>query len=111
MFDLIFYFGPLELIAILLSLIAITSFLISLFQDRRSMRERQHLLDGFPYPAILFRKHRKPLSNGLRREWLQNRDIQALINDTQKSKRNILRTIPAVEGQTYQARTIWLSNG
>ncbi len=109
--DIIVYFGPLEFFVIIVGLIAVTVLIVAVIQEKRRSAERQHLLDGFPYPAILFRKFRKPRSNGTAGRWIDSMEIKALVNDAQTRKQNIIRTIPDVEGQSYQVRLIWLSKG
>ena len=109
--ELIIYFGPLELLLILLGIIISTTLLVVVIHDKRRAAELQNLLDGFPYPAILYRKFRKPCSNGTADRWIESMGINALVNDARIRKQNIFRKIPDVEGQSYQARAIRLSKG
>ncbi|MEJ2568987.1 MAG: HAMP domain-containing sensor histidine kinase [Anaerolineales bacterium] len=109
--DVIVYFGPLEFIAILAGIFVVSVLIAAFVHGRLRSAEHQHLLDGFPYPAILFRKFHQPRSNGTAGRWIDSMEIKALVNDAQTRKQNILRTIPDVEGQSYQVRVIWLSRG
>jgi len=109
--DIIFYFGPLEFAAIVLGLIVFSFLFASIIHNTRLSSRLQHLLDGFPYPAILYRKLRQPLSNGTAGRWIESLEIRALVNDVQSRAQNIFRQVPDVEGLSYQARAIWLSKG
>ena len=95
--EIILYFGPLELLLILLGVIILTILLVVVIHDTRRASELQNLLDGFPYPAILYRKFRKPCSNGTAGRWIESMGITALVNDAQIRKQNIFRKIPDVE--------------
>jgi len=109
--DIILYFGPLEFAAIVLGLIVLSLLFASIIHNTRLSSRLQHLLDGFPYPAMLFRKFRKPLSNGTAGRWIESLEIRALVNDVQSREQNIFRQVPDVEGLSYQARAIWLLKG
>ncbi|NIS82720.1 MAG: hypothetical protein GTO14_21535 [Anaerolineales bacterium] len=109
MSDLIFYFGPFELAAVILGLIILSTLAVTIYVRHRRLAERVHLLDGFPFPAILYRNSRSLLSNAEGKDWKKNLELQALVTEAQYENQNILRTIPAVEGQSYQARAIRLS--
>ncbi|MBI3244291.1 MAG: hypothetical protein HYZ49_18585 [Chloroflexi bacterium] len=107
--DVIFYFGPLEFIAIVLALIGLTTAII-LFRQRQSLtRQRRRLLDGFPYPALLFQRNHLAAHNTAAEAWRENLDAIALVADSLHNGQNIVRNIPAVEGQSFQARAIRLS--
>jgi signal transduction histidine kinase len=110
MSDMIIYFGPLELAALLLGLIGLTMLVLTWYSRQQRRGERRHLLEGFPYPAMLYRNKRMVLSNPEGQDWKDNLEMKALVTEAQLENQNILRTIPAVEGQSYQARAIRLSN-
>jgi len=109
MFDFIIYFGPLELISVLGGLVALTAGFV--FWQRRAAHaaERHNLLDGLPYPAFIFRGKRLHTHNPAATDWRDNLDIHALAADSLRTGQNIVRTIPAVEGQAFQARVVRLS--
>jgi signal transduction histidine kinase len=107
--DVIIYFGPLELAATLLALVALGAAAAWVWQQRRARRERQRLLDGLPYPAMLFRGNRLAQRNLAADEWRDNLDMRSLAGDSFRQQQNIVRTIPAVEGQAFQARALRLS--
>src|SRR5262245_44577759 len=107
--DLIIYFGPLEFLLTVLALIAIAGGAVWLWRVRAQDREHRRLLDSLPYPALLFAGRRVAAHNGAAGEWLNNLDVLAIAADSQRNGHNIVRTIPAVEGQSFQARAIRLS--
>lgn len=110
MSDLIIYFGPLELTATLLALLALTAGVMFWRHARQKRRERQALLNSLPYPAMLFDGVRLALRNTAADAWRENLEIVAIVADSRQSGQNIVRTIPAVEGQTFQVRAIRLTN-
>ncbi len=107
----IIYFGFPEFVILILGLTVGCGLIMLFFQYRRRKTERQYLLDGFPYPALLYRNLRKQQTNAAGKNWHNKLEIQALIKDAQMGQQNVLRTIPAVEGQSFQARAIFLSKG
>ena len=107
--DIILYFGPLEFIAVTLGLIGITAAVI-LWRSRRALTaQRRRLLDSLPYPALIFHGRKIAAHNTAALDWLENLDLHALAADSLRQKQNIIRTIPAVEGQAFQARAIRLT--
>ena len=108
--DLIVYFGPLELVAILLLLIGLTGLGVFAFHRRRLTDHQHRLLNGFPFPALLFVGRRLASVNPATSDsWGTNLDIQSVVADSLRTGQNIVRTIPAVEGQSFQVRAIRLS--
>lgn len=107
--DIILYFGPLEFIAIALALIIVPAAMVMFWRGRSRAREHRRLLDSLPYPALLFAEKRVAAHNSAATEWLNNLDVLALAADSRRNGQNIVRTIPAVEGQAFQARAIRLS--
>ncbi len=107
--DVIVYFGPLEFIAITLTLVIVPAALVMFWRGRAQAREHQRLLDSLPYPALLFSGRRVAAHNGAAAEWVNNLDVLAIAADSHRHQHNIVRTIPAVEGQAFQARAIRLS--
>lgn len=110
MSNFIIYFGPLEFIAIALAIAVVPMALVLVWRGRARRREHQRLLDSLPYPALLFAGTRLAAHNGAATEWLKNLDVLAIAADSRRTGQNIVRTIPAVEGQAFQARAIRLSN-
>jgi two-component system, OmpR family, phosphate regulon sensor histidine kinase PhoR len=110
MSDVVLYFGPLEFAAVALLLIGATG-LIALALHRRQMDQRRtRLINGFPFPALLFDGSRLALANPAASEtWGTNLDIQTIVADSLRTQQNTVRTIPAVEGQSYQVRALRLS--
>jgi signal transduction histidine kinase len=107
--DLIIYFGPLELAALAFALIGTTAALAVWQQRRAQAAQRRRLLDGLPYPALLFKDEQLAAHNAAGLGWNDSLDLHALARDSCQSGRNIVRTIPAAEGQTFQARAVRLS--
>jgi signal transduction histidine kinase len=108
--DVILYFGPLEFLAVAL-LLALVPLLVAAYRARaRWLGFFERLVDAFPYPALLFRRHRVAISNPPGAQWSTELALQALEFDAARSGQNLLRTIPAVEGQTFQARAVPLSD-
>jgi len=108
--DVIVYFGPLELAALALGLMGLAAGAVFLQRQRQRAREQRRLLDSLPYPALLFRKDKLAAHNPAAADWGESLDLRALVADSRRQANNIVRTIPAVEGQSYQARAIRLSN-
>jgi signal transduction histidine kinase len=107
--DYVIYFGPLELSAVLLGLTGLTALVCLLRQRRADVRRYRQLLGGLPYPALLFEARHYRQGNAAAEEWRQKLDVQALVADSLRQQQNIVRTIPAVEGQAFQARALRLS--
>jgi len=109
--DIIAYFGPLELAgaAGLLILLAIGTAWIA--WRRAAHRRRQRLLDSLPYPALVFHGRHPRAHNSPGADWLANLDVQAIAADALTRRQTVVRTIPAVEGQSFQARAVALSRG
>ncbi len=107
--DVVVYFGPLELAALLLGLAGLTAAVVALTQRRATRQQRQRLVDGLPYPAMFFERERLAVGNAAAGEWRQNLDLCAIAADSLRQQQNIVRTIPAVEGQAFQVRALRLS--
>lgn len=107
--DVIIYFGPLEFTALVLGLVGLTAGGLWLSQRRRQARQSRQLLDSLPYPALLFQRTRLAQANAAAAEWRANLDVQAIVSDSLRQQQNIVRTIPAVEGQAFQARALRLA--
>jgi signal transduction histidine kinase len=107
--DVIIYFGPLELLGVAAALTALTAGLVLAVQRQRWAGRRRRLLDGLPYPALLFDRDRLIFRNTSAEEWRESLDILAMVADSRRSGQNIVRTVPAVEGQSFQARAVRLS--
>lgn len=109
MSDVIVYFGPVEFILFALFLIAFPSVMIGYFLRQRYKSEMQQLLNGFSFPAMLFRGNRLLQLNDEGQDWKGNSEIAGIVHYSIRDGKNIIRTIPVVEGQSYQARTIRLT--
>lgn len=111
--DFIIYFGPLELLLISLGVVALSvggTWAVMQWQTQRAAQQSiQQLLYGLPYPALYFQRQTRALGNPAAEEWQANLEIAALVKDSLRQQQNILRTIPMVEGQAFQARAIRLS--
>lgn len=107
--DTIIYFGPLEFIALVVILIGLGAGIVFMRQRQARATEQRRLLSGLPYPALVFEGGRLALANPAADEWRTHFDIQTIVADSVRSGQNIVRTIPAVEGQSFQVRAIRLS--
>jgi len=110
MFDFVLYFGPLELLAVLLAVALSAAGAVWWRARRKQTQERQNLLNSLPYPAMLFSGPRLAASNAAADDWRENLDVQTIVKDSLAGGQNIVRTIPAVEGQAFQVRAIRLNN-
>ncbi len=110
--DLILYFGPLEFAAVALGLVGLTAAVLIVRQRQRRDRERRRLLDSLPYPAMLFQRKNLASHNAAASDWRESLDLRGLVADSLRLGHTsyIVRTIPAVEGQSFQARAIRLSS-
>jgi two-component system phosphate regulon sensor histidine kinase PhoR len=109
--EIIIYFGPGELLLAASGLVATAVLGTLAWHAWRDVRQRRRLLDGLPYPALLFRGERLQAHNAPALDWRDNLDVRALARDAGQRRQDILRTIPAVEGQSFQARAIALPRG
>jgi len=109
--DIILYFGPLEFAAVALTLIGLTAIVLFARHRQTRNRERHRLLDSLPYPALLFQRQDLAAHNAAAVEWRESLDVRGLAADSLRLRHTsyIVRTIPAVEGQSFQARAIRLS--
>ncbi|MGQ0602762.1 MAG: sensor histidine kinase [Anaerolineales bacterium] len=108
--DLIVYFGLPELATLLIVLIGATAGVL-LWRHRRQTRgQRQRLVDSLPYPVLVFSGERLALGNAAADEWRDNLELKGVVADSRRTGQNIVRTIPAVEGQAYQVRAVRLSD-
>jgi two-component system phosphate regulon sensor histidine kinase PhoR len=109
--DVVIYFGPWELLLTLAALAGATALAVWGVQRLGVRRQQRRLLEGLPYPAMLFRNGRLRAQNVPAADWRANLDVQALARDSWRRGQDVLRTIPAVEGQSFQARAIALPRG
>lgn len=109
MTEYIVYFGPLELAVVALGLIGAPLAIFAYRSRARWGSYLERLVQAFPYPALLFRDHQVKLTNPPAADWSADLAIQGLEADASEADQNVLRTIPAVEGQSFQARAIPLS--
>ncbi|MBL8057366.1 MAG: hypothetical protein JNK29_11735 [Anaerolineales bacterium] len=107
--DVIVYFGPLELAALLAGLGLLAALAGAAWQERAARRRWQALLDGLPYPALLFAGSRPAQANSAGAAWRTHLEVQAVAGEARRTGRTILRTIPAVEGQAFQVRAVRLA--
>lgn len=109
MFDFVLYFGPIEFLAVVVGLVGATVGVMAWRQQRQQAGQQSRLLSGLPYPALLFAKGQLVQANAAADEWRTHFDIQTIVTDSLRTGQNIVRTIPAVEGQSFQVRAIRLS--
>jgi two-component system phosphate regulon sensor histidine kinase PhoR len=106
--DIIIYFGPGELLLAAAGLAALVLAAAVLWHRAAAARRQRRLLEGLPYPALLYRAKRLAAHNQPAAAWVDNLDVQSLARDAFQRRQDIVRTIPAVEGQGFQARAITL---
>lgn len=107
--DVIVYFGPFEFLGLAALFVLVPLAAFAYLTRRRWRAYLRRLVEAFPYPAILFRNHELTLSSPDGSDWAQDLAILGLEADASESGQRIVRSIPAVEGQTFQARAIPLS--
>src|SRR5574342_308905 len=59
--------------------------------------------------VLLFQQKTLTALNAAAADWRESLDVRGLAADSLRLRQNIVRTIPAVEGQSFQARAIRLS--
>lgn len=106
---MIIYFGLPEFLILALTLIGLPALTLFLYYYRTRTAEHSRLLASLPYPALLFNGKRLAHTNPSGHDWANNLDIQTIVADSLRSQQNIVRTIPAVEGQSFQLRALRLS--
>lgn len=104
--DLILYFGVIEFVLVLVLLMVSTASVVWLLAARANRKQIERLVSSLPFPAMLFRREKLVLHNGTGLEWEDNLDLQNLVKQSYASRESIVRTVPAVEGQSFQARAI-----
>jgi signal transduction histidine kinase len=104
----VIYFGPLELAALVALLIGLTAVVVLLFQRRRMAQAWRGLIAAYPYPAMVFHKATLRFANQEAERWSSHAELRSLVSDSQQQRHNVMRTIPAVEGQSIQARAIFV---
>ena len=109
MSDKIIYFGPLEIAGLLLFISGISSALAIFFLRRQRIRELQRLVDGFPFPAMIYRKGSVVAMNTGAGEWKDKIAMEDVFGEDDRNSQTVVRTIPAVEGQSFQVRGVRLS--
>jgi signal transduction histidine kinase len=106
--EMILYFGIIEFLLVALLLFGV-GLMLAWLRSRLINRERVKLLMGsLPFPAMLFKRGKLLEHNGSGTDWQRNLDLNNLVKQSQSSGESIVRTIPAVEGQSFQARAIHL---
>ncbi|MBL8094017.1 MAG: hypothetical protein JNL73_07580 [Anaerolineales bacterium] len=108
MFDQIIYFGIPEFIVVALILIGVGAGLAWIWASRRPNAERRALLDGLPYPALVYADAQVTVTNLHAEAWRDNAELAIIVADSLRTGQNVVRTIPAVEGQAYQVRALRL---
>jgi signal transduction histidine kinase len=109
MLDYVVFFGPVELAALLMVLMGATALAMGWRHRAQTRAQRQRLVDSLPYPALIFNADRLVQHNAAADEWRENLELKAVAADSRRSGQNIVRTIPAVEGQAYQVRAVRLA--
>ncbi len=108
MFDQIIFFGLPEFVIVAVALVAAGAVAMWAWSRRQVARERRALLDGLPYPALVYVGARVDVANLHADPWRENAELAALVAESTQTGRNVVRTIPAVEGQAYQVRALRL---
>ncbi len=106
--DTIIYFGLLEFGVLALTLVALGAAALWVWARERVARERRALLEGLPYPALIYQGARVEAANLHADVWRESAELAAIVADSTRTGRNVVRTIPAVEGQAYQVRALRL---
>ena len=106
--DTIIYFGLLEFGVLALTLVALGAVAVWMWGRGRVARERRALLEGLPYPALIYQGARVEAANLHADVWRESAELAAIVADSTRTGRNVVRTIPAVEGQAYQVRALRL---
>ena len=106
--DIIIYFGPLELLAVAVLVALAGAGAAWLLAAQQARRRRQRLLDSLPYPALIFAGGRAAAANEPGQAWRANLDVQAMAADARRRGQTVVRSVPAVEGQGFQARALAL---
>ena len=102
MFDQIIYFGIPEFIVVALILIGVGAGLAWIWASRRPNAERRALLDGLPYPALVYADARVTVTNLHAEAWRDNAELAIIVADSLRTGQNGVLTVPAVDGQAYQ---------
>lgn len=108
--DVIVYFGPLEFAAVVLGIVLATAVALIFRHRARNVAALRRLLDGFPYPAMLFRRSRLALKNVNSVDLEESRELMTVVSESWRKGEKVVRTVPAVEGQSYQVRAIPLTS-
>ena len=106
--DTIIYFGWLEFGVLALTLVALGAGAYWMWARVQVARERRALLEGLPYPALIYQGARVEAANLHADPWRESAELAAIVADSTRTGRNVVRTIPAVEGQAYQVRALRL---
>lgn len=102
------YFGPLELAAFVALAVGLTAAITLLLQRRRMVKAWRGLVEAYHFPAMVFQKTTLRYANREAGQWSDHAELRALVHDAQQQKQNVVRTIPAVEGQSIQARALFV---
>jgi signal transduction histidine kinase len=106
--DVVIYFGPLEL-AVFAALMALVTGLAVWYWQRRKMdRAWRGLVQAYPFPAMVFHRTSVRYANREASRWKSHAELHTLVRDAQLQRQNVIRTIPAVEGQSIQARALFI---
>ena len=77
-------------------------------QRRRMARAWRGLIKVYPFPALVFHKTTLRYANREAEAWSSHAELRSLISDAQQQGQNVVRTIPVVEGQSVQARALFV---
>jgi signal transduction histidine kinase len=108
MFDHIIYFGIAEFIVAALLLVGLGAVGVWVWARRRPAGERRALLEGLPYPALIYTGAAVAVTNLPADPWRDSAELATIVADSLSIGQNVVRTIPAVEGQAYQVRALRL---
>jgi signal transduction histidine kinase len=98
----------LELAASAALIVVLSALFVLYTQRRRSARTWRRLADAYPFPAMVFHKTTLRHANRDAERWASHAELRTLVRDAQQQRQNVMRTIPAVEGQSIQARALFI---
>jgi two-component system phosphate regulon sensor histidine kinase PhoR len=96
------------LAAILVLVVGLTAVAMWFWQRRRLAQAWGGLVQAYPFPAMVFYKSSLRYANREADQWSSHSELRVLVHDAQNQRQNVVRTIPAVEGQSIQARALFV---
>lgn len=89
-------------------IVGLTAIIMLLLQRRRIFRAWSGLIAAYPFPAMVFHKTSLRFANPEAGRWKDHSELRALVSDAHLKRQNVVRTIPVVEGQSIQARAMFV---